>query len=101
VTQRSWAEETQRVIDTELARLLRQAEERAVDLFTAHRAELDRLTELLLDQETVDGDAVHGLVGRQRPGSASGRAPVLRPGPHGRMRSQEATSAIPRGCRGP
>lgn len=67
VIQRSWAEATQRVIDTEVARLLREAEQRAIELLTEHRAELDRLTELLLEHETIDGETVYALVDRPVP----------------------------------
>src|SRR3954453_873452 len=58
---RVYSEETQRVIDTEVARLLREAEERAVALLRAHRDALDALTRELLDRETVSGDVVRGI----------------------------------------
>jgi cell division protease FtsH len=64
---RGYAEATQRVIDEEVSRLLREAEERATDVLSNHRDALDRLTELLLEKETVDGSAVYALVGRNRP----------------------------------
>ena len=64
---RPFAEATQAAIDGEVSRLLRDAETRAGDLLRAHRDELDRLVELLLDQETVDGAAVYGLIGRAEP----------------------------------
>jgi ATP-dependent Zn protease len=54
VKSRPSAEATQRLIDEEVAELLRQAEELAAATLTAHRAALDRLTELLLDHETVE-----------------------------------------------
>jgi cell division protease FtsH len=60
---RSYAEETQRMIDEEVARYLREAEERAQKLLTEHRGELDRLTDLLLERETVDGEEVYRIVG--------------------------------------
>jgi cell division protease FtsH len=56
-----YSEETQRVIDTEVARLLREAEEHAVALLTRHRGALDALTEQLLEHETVSGDVVRGV----------------------------------------
>jgi cell division protease FtsH len=64
---RGYAEQTQRVIDEEVSRLLREAEERATEVLSTHRDALDRLTELLLEKETVDGSAVYALVGRSRP----------------------------------
>ena len=73
ITGRSYAEETQGLIDKEVARLLREAEERALKLLTEHRDELERLTELLLESETIDGEAVYRLVGRDVP-RGSGQA---------------------------
>ncbi|HEV3383067.1 MAG TPA: ATP-dependent zinc metalloprotease FtsH [Trebonia sp.] len=64
MSSRPFAEATQAVIDTEVSRLLRQAEERAVDLLRAHRQDLDALVELLLEKETVDGSEVYRLAGR-------------------------------------
>jgi cell division protease FtsH len=58
VRSRSYAEATQRVIDEEVAELLREAERRALGLLTEHRDALDRLVEDLIAHETVDGDAV-------------------------------------------
>jgi cell division protease FtsH len=63
MSSRPFAEATQAEIDREVAKLLRQAEKRAVDLLTAHRAELNALTELLLEDETVDGSEVYRLAG--------------------------------------
>jgi cell division protease FtsH len=57
-----YSEETQRLVDTEVARLLREAEARAVELLRAHRGELDRLAELLMAEETVDGSVVEATV---------------------------------------
>ena len=60
---RPYAEETQRSIDQEVARLLREAEERATALLTEHRGVLDRVIELLLEQETIDGSDLAAVVG--------------------------------------
>jgi cell division protease FtsH len=64
VRSRPYAEATQRVIDEEVSKLLRQAEARASELLGSHRDALDRLTELLLDRETVDGTDVDEILGR-------------------------------------
>ena len=53
-----YSEGTQRVIDEEVARLVREAEQTALALLEAHRAALDRLADLLLIEETVDGSVV-------------------------------------------
>jgi cell division protease FtsH len=74
ISSRPYAEATQRVIDQEVAKLLREAEKQATTTLTDHRDELDRLTELLLERETVDGTDVDRILGRG-PGS---RSPVNR-----------------------
>jgi cell division protease FtsH len=69
---RPYAEATQRVIDQEVAKLLREADQRAAVTLTDNRDLLDRLAELLLDRETVDGTDVDRILGRI-PGD---RAPI-------------------------
>ena len=64
MSSRPYAEATQAAIDGEVSKLLRQAEERAVNLLTTHRGELDSLVALLLERETVDGSDVYRLAGR-------------------------------------
>jgi cell division protease FtsH len=59
---RPYAEATQRRVDDEVARLLRDAEVRARELLTRHRAALDSLTARLLEEETVDGSVVYDLL---------------------------------------
>jgi cell division protease FtsH len=63
MSSRPFAEDTQAEIDREVAKLLRDAEKRAVDLLTSHRSVLDALTEQLLEHETVDGSEVYRLAG--------------------------------------
>ncbi len=64
---RAYAEETQRDIDQEVARLLRQAEQQATDLLTAHRHALDRLIDLLQERETIDGTEIDAILHHNRP----------------------------------
>jgi cell division protease FtsH len=91
VRSRPYAEATQRVIDEEVAKLLREAERSATELLTEHREDLDRLTELLLERETVDGtdvDEVLGRVpGRRQPIGATGHAAA----------AEETTTSAPGG----
>ncbi len=61
---RPFAEATQAEIDREVADLLRQAENRAVELLKDHREQLNSLVGLLLEKETVDGKDVYRLAGR-------------------------------------
>ena len=58
---RGYSEHTQWLVDQEVAALLTQAETRARDLLTSHRAALAQLTAVLLEQETVTGDPVRAL----------------------------------------
>ncbi|HEY2264051.1 MAG TPA: AAA family ATPase, partial [Streptosporangiaceae bacterium] len=64
MSSRPFAEATQAEIDKEVAALLRQAEARAIALLSEHRSELDALTNLLLEVETVNGSEVYRLAGR-------------------------------------
>ena len=64
MSSRPFAEATQAEIDREVSRLLREAEERAIDLLKEHRAELDALVGELLEKETVDGSDVYRLTGQ-------------------------------------
>ncbi|HLI02131.1 MAG TPA: ATP-dependent zinc metalloprotease FtsH [Acidimicrobiales bacterium] len=75
LSSRPFAEETQAAIDAEVARLLREAEARAVSILTEHRDVLDRLVDRLQQDETVDGSVVYALAGRPEP--TSGSTPAL------------------------
>jgi cell division protease FtsH len=78
IRDRPYAEATQRVIDQEVAKLLREAENRATTVLTDHHVELDRLTELLLERETIDGADVDQILGRS-PGSRSPVGATIHP----------------------
>jgi len=85
LSSRPYAEATQAAIDSAVASLLRQAEQRAVELLKTHLAELDALVDLLLARETVDGTDVYRLAGRpdrstSPPAQALGRAGATVPG---------------------
>jgi cell division protease FtsH len=59
---RPYAEETQRSIDEEVARLLREAEDTATALLRENRDTLDRVIVLLLERETIDGSDLAAIV---------------------------------------
>jgi cell division protease FtsH len=67
LTSRDYAEATQRLIDEEVARFLREADERATELLTKNRAALDKLVDMLLQRETVDGPDVRAIVDGETP----------------------------------
>ena len=64
--QRPYSEETQRIVDEEVSRLLREAEQRAVGLLREHRDALDWRAARLIEQETVDGSVVLEVLGKSR-----------------------------------
>jgi cell division protease FtsH len=82
---RPFAEATQAAVDSEVSRLLREAEARAVALLKEHRDALDKLVDLLLADETVDGTQVYAIAGRPEPQRGEGvtlapaRASAARP----------------------
>jgi len=76
LSSRPYAEATQAAIDAEVARLVKQAEDRAVALLREHRSELHRLVEALLEEETADGRLVYELVGVPAPGDKDAGATV-------------------------
>jgi cell division protease FtsH len=59
---RDYSEDTARVVDAEISRILRQQEERAIELLRRHRAGLDAVARALLERETLDGGEVGKLV---------------------------------------
>ncbi|WP_207930522.1 ATP-dependent zinc metalloprotease FtsH, partial [Streptomyces hainanensis] len=73
---RPYSEATQRAMDEEVARLVREAEQRAVDLLSSHRAALDRLADMLVARETVDGSVVLQILRDHGPGQAGEGSPV-------------------------
>jgi cell division protease FtsH len=66
---RDFSDGTAKLIDEEVQRILREAEERAYRLLQDHRADLDKLAEALLEREELDRDEVAKLLG-PRPGVA-------------------------------
>ncbi len=67
VESRPFSEETQRAVDREVARIVTDAQARATDIVVDHRGQLDRLVELLLVEETIDGAVVYELTGAEAP----------------------------------
>jgi len=74
VRNRDYAEATQRVIDEEVERLLKEASDRARTLLTANRPSLDRIVDLLLEKETIDGDEVRASLLEPAPAAAAADA---------------------------
>jgi cell division protease FtsH len=72
---RDYSEDTARVIDEEVERILREQQERIRELLRTHRAGLSSLAGALLEHETVDGAEVGRLIDTAR--SAASTPPLL------------------------
>ncbi|HAM00956.1 MAG TPA: cell division protein FtsH, partial [Acidimicrobiaceae bacterium] len=59
---RDYSEDTARVVDAEVSRILREQEERAVQLLSRHRGGLDAVAHGLLERETLEGEEVGRFV---------------------------------------
>jgi cell division protease FtsH len=68
---REYSDDTARMMDEEINRILTSQEKRAVELLTTHRRGLDLVATALLDKETIDGSEVAALV-QQGIGDAPG-----------------------------
>ena len=67
---RDYSDETARVIDEEVERILRDQEDRCRVTLQANRNGLDLVARALLEHETVDGEEVHRLIDLGRSGAA-------------------------------
>jgi hypothetical protein len=59
---RDYSDDTARVIDEEVERILREEEDRARKVLSEHRAGLEAVARALLAEETLDGSEVERLV---------------------------------------
>jgi cell division protease FtsH len=59
---RDYSEDTSRVVDEEVARILREQEARATSVLREHKAGLEAVAHALLEFETVPGDEIARLV---------------------------------------
>jgi cell division protease FtsH len=70
---RDFSEETASVIDEEVQKLLREADNRAYEMLEGHRSELDRLVELLLQREEVYREDMEEIFGPRKPSTYDGQ----------------------------
>ena len=59
---REYSDETARMMDEEISRILVEQEQRAMELLAKHRGALDAVAEALLEKETIDGQEVAQIV---------------------------------------
>jgi cell division protease FtsH len=63
ITQRqNMSEDTARLIDEEIRRIVTEGESRAREVVSTHRGELEAITQALMEYETVSGEEVHTLM---------------------------------------
>jgi cell division protease FtsH len=70
------SEDTAQRIDAEIRRIVTQQYQRATEILTAHRKELEQIAEALLEYETLDGDDIDTLLRGghiDRPASAAAK----------------------------
>ena len=53
-SERNYSEETARIIDREIKKLIGNAYKRAKDVLTKHRAKLDQIAKILIEKETIE-----------------------------------------------
>ncbi|MBI2122280.1 MAG: ATP-dependent zinc metalloprotease FtsH [Candidatus Sungbacteria bacterium] len=61
-TERNYSEETARIIDEEIKKLITGAEKRAREILTRRRAKLDEIAKILVERETIERDEFEKLV---------------------------------------
>jgi cell division protease FtsH len=59
---RDYSEDTSKIIDEEIDRILREQEERAMQLLKVHQKGLELVANALLEKETIDGNEVAALI---------------------------------------
>ena len=62
---RDHSEHTAQIIDEEVARILREADDRAYKLLAGHRDELERLTETLIEREVLNVTEIEEVIGKR------------------------------------
>ncbi|HOT79846.1 MAG TPA: ATP-dependent zinc metalloprotease FtsH [Microthrixaceae bacterium] len=77
---RDYSDDTARVIDEEVEKILRDCEQRCVDTLTRERAGLEMVARALLELETISGEDVTRYIAMSR-GEAVPPAPVAPPAP--------------------
>ena len=69
---RDYSDETARVIDEEIERIMREQQERCRQTLTEYRHGLDLVARALLEHETISGEEVDRLISVSRDGSPAG-----------------------------
>jgi cell division protease FtsH len=88
---RDYSEDTSRIIDDEVERILREQETRAIELLSTYRGGLDSVAQALLTDETIDGARVSALVDQANGGPVHESGPkAVVPTLNGAARTEQA-----------
>ncbi len=68
---REYSDDTARMVDEEVNKILRVQETRATELLVKHRSGLDLVAQALLEKETIDGATVSELIQQGLDGTAA------------------------------
>ncbi|MGB3410191.1 MAG: ATP-dependent zinc metalloprotease FtsH [Microthrixaceae bacterium] len=79
--QREYSEDTSRLIDDEVEKLLRDGEDQCTELLTKNRHALDLVARALLEKETISGHDVNNLIAAAQNGSEPAPTPAPTPTP--------------------
>jgi cell division protease FtsH len=71
VQQKEYSEETSREIDSEIRRILEEAEKNAMEILKQHRDKLDKLATELLKRETLNSEEIDEVLGLKPSGETS------------------------------
>lgn len=65
--QRDYSEHMAQIIDEEVKRIVSESYEEAKQIITEHRKDLEKIVEVLLDKEVIEGDEFYALLGEEPP----------------------------------
>ena len=85
---REYSDDTAKLLDEEVARILTEQEQRATELIVKHRRGLELIAEALLEEETIDGREVANLI--QQGLTESGDTSAF----HGNVLDPESDAAV-------
>jgi len=90
-----FSEETAKLLDEEVRRIVDECHKEAVRLLTENRSRLDRLAEAVLKQDTLDQDEIYAAAGIPKPPERT--APVIAPPlpPNGAHREEALAGTSP------
>jgi cell division protease FtsH len=91
-----YSEEIAREIDDEIRRVIEEAHERAVNVLREHIEELHRITELLIERETIDKDHFERLLAGEPPESVFADDEEAKPEPDKEPERKPRTEPRPR-----